>query len=184
MPVIGSKIAFVVARGLACLAALAFLAIASVAAAAPADEDFRLLPQTKLRIVVLEWIATTGDYKEWTVLNGEYTVSKAGEISVPLIGTVRAVGRTPSELATEIGHGLKVRTGLMQAPDATVQIISYPPIFVTGHVERPGEYAYTPGLTVLQAVALAGGRARRRDSNGLGIEVDQIRYYEIGRAHV
>ncbi|MGB3388139.1 MAG: polysaccharide biosynthesis/export family protein [Pseudaminobacter sp.] len=148
-----------------------------MAEAAPADEDFRLLPQTRLRVVVLEWIASTGDYKEWTVLNGEYTVSNAGEISVPLIGSLRAAGRTPSELATEIGQGLKARTGLMQAPDATVQIISYPPIFVTGHVERPGEYAYTPGLTVLQAIALAGGRARRRDGNGLDVEVDQIRYY-------
>ncbi|WP_165899845.1 polysaccharide biosynthesis/export family protein [Borborobacter arsenicus] len=177
MPVIGTNISLGFMRRLGMLCALAMLAFASVTMAAPADEDFRLLPQTRLRIVVLEWIASTGDYKEWTVLNGEYTVSNAGEISVPLIGTLRAVGSTPSELASDIGNGLKERTGLMQAPDATVQVVAYPPIFVTGHVERPGEYAYTPGLTVLKAVALAGGRARRRDGTGLDVEVDQIRYY-------
>jgi protein involved in polysaccharide export with SLBB domain len=177
MPFSGKDTSVGLSRCLSLFVALAALALASFASAAPADEDFQLLPQTRLRVVVLEWIAATGDYKEWTVLNGEYTVSNAGEISVPLIGTLKAVGRTPSQLASDIGNGLKERTGLMQAPDATVQIVSYPPIFVTGHVERPGEYAYTPGLTVLQAVALAGGRARRRDGGGLDIEVDQIRYY-------
>jgi protein involved in polysaccharide export with SLBB domain len=177
MPFFGKDISVGLPRCLGLVVALAALALANFASAAPADEDFQLLPQTRLRVVVLEWIAATGDYKEWTVLNGEYTVSNAGEISVPLIGTLKAVGRTPSQLASDIGNGLKERTGLMQAPDATVQIVSYPPIFVTGHVERPGEYAYSPGLTVLQAVALAGGRARRRDGGGLDIEVDQIRYY-------
>lgn len=177
MSFFGKDISVGVLRCLGLLAAMAVLAFAQLATAAPSDEDFQLLPQTRLRVVVLEWIASTGDYKEWTVLNGEYTVSKAGEISVPLIGTLKAAGRTPSQLASDIGKGLKERTGLVQAPDATVQIVAYPPIFVTGHVERPGEYAYTPGLTVLQAVALAGGRARRRDGGGLDIEVDQIRYY-------
>lgn len=177
MPFSGKDMLVGVLRCVGLMALVAMLAFTSLASAAPSDEDFQLLPQTRLRIVVLEWIASTGDYKEWTVLNGEYTVSNAGEISVPLIGTLKAAGRTPSQLASDIGNGLKRRTGLMQAPDATVQIVAYPPIFVTGHVERPGEYAYTPGLTVLQAVALAGGRARRRDGGGLDMEVDQIRYY-------
>ena len=45
-------------------------------------------------------------------------------------------------------------------PDATLQVVEYPPIFVAGAVATPGQYAFRPGMTVLQAVAIGGGQYR------------------------
>ena len=65
---------------------------------------------------------------------------------------------------------------------STVDVVRYPPFFVTGSVDRPGEFDYRPGLTVLQAVAMAGGRARRSEWLGGSTEIDQVRYVgELGR---
>jgi polysaccharide export outer membrane protein len=46
---------------------------------------------------------------------------------------------------------------LIKTPSVAVEISQYRPIFVLGEVSRPGSYAYQPDMTVLTAVALAGG---------------------------
>ena len=42
-------------------------------------------------------------------------------------------------------------------PSVSVEIIEYRPIFILGEVAKPGQYPYEPGMTVLTAVAIAGG---------------------------
>lgn len=152
------------------------------ATSAGASDSYLLRPQTRLKVMIVEWVATTGEYKEWSALNGEYLVSPTGTISVPLIGEIVVVDDTTAKVADRIARLLKTKTGLAQAPTATVEVIKYPGIYVTGVVDRPGEQEYRPGLTVMQAVAMAGGR--QRGTNPLGYsELEQIRYLgELNRS--
>lgn len=143
---------------------------------AHAEPVFRLQPQTRVKVAIVEWVAATGEYKEWTALNGEYVISPAGSISVPLIGEVKAKDRTPAELATTIADLLKERTGLSKAPETSVEVVRYPMIYVTGLVDRPSELEFRPGMTVMQAVAMAGGRERRTNPAGGYSDMEQIRY--------
>jgi polysaccharide biosynthesis/export protein ExoF len=122
---------------------------ASSNAAADAD-GYRLGTGDKLRIKVLEW----------PDLSGEYTVSPAATVSMPIVGELRAEGTTPSELAGAISDRLREAVKLTNAPSTTVEIVAFRPFFVLGDVQRPGEYAYRPGLTVLQAISIAGGYYR------------------------
>jgi polysaccharide export outer membrane protein len=89
-------------------------------------------------------------------LTGEFSVDDQGKISLPLLGAVQAVGRTPEELGREIGAELDARHMLRNASVA-VQVLAYRPIFVLGEVNKPGQYPYQPGMTMLTAVAVAGG---------------------------
>ncbi|WEX10474.1 polysaccharide biosynthesis/export family protein [Chelativorans sp. AA-79] len=147
-----------------------------------AEETFELRPQTRVKVTVLEWVSTLGEYREWTPLNGEYVISQAGSISVPLVGEVHASGRTARDVADEIAQALKRQTGLVDPPATTVEVVRFPSIYVNGSVDRPGEFEYRPGLTVLQALAMAGGRVRRTDTLGGYSELEQIRYIgELGR---
>ena len=145
------------------------------AASARADDSYLLRPQTRLKVMILEWIAITGEYKEWSALNGEYLVSPAGTISVPLIGEIVVANDTTRMVGDRIATLLKERTGLATPPTATVEVVKYPSIYVTGAVDRPGELEFRPGLTVMQAVAMAGGRQRGANPMGYS-ELEQIRY--------
>ena len=51
--------------------------------------------------------------------------------------------------------------------DVSVEILTFEPIFVLGEVNKPGSYAYAPGLTMLKAIALAGGYTNRARTNAL-----------------
>jgi protein involved in polysaccharide export with SLBB domain len=115
-----------------------------------AADGYRLGTGDKLRIKVLEW----------PDLSGEYTVSPAATVSMPIVGELRAEGTMPSELASAISDRLREAVKLTSAPSTTVEIIAFRPFFVLGDVQRPGEYAYRPGLTVLQAISIAGGYYR------------------------
>ncbi len=156
-------------------AAFAALTVWAPSAFAASDE-FILRPQTRIKVAIIEWVASLGEYKEWTALNGEYQVSSSGTISVPLIGAVQAAGKSGTEVSDIISGLLQKRTGLSQLPVTTVEIVRYPPVYVTGPVQKPGEIEFKPGLTVMQAVAMAGGRERRIDAQGGYSELDQIRY--------
>ncbi|PZM16235.1 polysaccharide biosynthesis/export family protein [Rhizobium tubonense] len=148
-----------------------------LAGRADAGSDlYRLKPETHVKVGVVEWLASTGEYKEWTALNGEYVVSPEGTISIPMIGEMKVDDKTTSELATDIGDTLKQLTGLAQPPVASVQVIKYPMIYVTGTVEKPSELEYRPGLTVKQAIAMAGGRQRRSNPMGEYSDTQQITY--------
>jgi polysaccharide export outer membrane protein len=95
-------------------------------------------------------------------LTNTYTIDAAGAITLPLIGSVPARGRTPAGLANEIGA--RLRNGYIREPSVAVEIDSYRPFFILGEVAAPGQYPYVPNMTVESAVAIAGGfspRAKR-----------------------
>ena len=95
-------------------------------------------------------------------LTNTYAIDAGGSITMPLIGPVRARGRTTAGLATEISA--KLRRGFIRDPSVAVEIEAYRPFFILGEVAAPGQYPYVPNMTVETAVAIAGGfspRARR-----------------------
>ena len=95
-------------------------------------------------------------------LTNTYAIDAAGSITLPLIGSVPARGRTPAGLASEIAA--KLRGGYIRDPSVAVEIDAYRPFFILGEVAAPGQYPYVPNMTVESAVAIAGGfspRARR-----------------------
>ena len=116
-------------------------------------------------------------------LTGEFRVSDSGSIALPLIGTVRAAGRSPDVLAEQVAHAL-IQGNLLQAPSVSAEVTSYRPIFVLGEVSKPGQYPYQPGMTVVTAVAVAGGFTYRavkdyasvvRTLDGVAVEGKAVR---------
>lgn len=88
-------------------------------------------------------------------LTGEYRIDANGQLSMPLLGNVDAQGKTVSELGQEIKTQLQ--NGYLRDPQVTVQVTQYRPFFIVGGVNAPGSYEYMAGMTVLQAIAMAGG---------------------------
>jgi polysaccharide export outer membrane protein len=128
--------------------------VAYAATAMPVRYDgaYRLDAGDKLRVVV---------YGQEGLTN-TYAIDAGGSITMPLIGSVPARGRTPAGLAAEITG--KLRNGYIRDPSVAVEIESYRPFFILGEVAAPGQYPYVPNMSVESAVAIAGGfspRARR-----------------------
>jgi protein involved in polysaccharide export with SLBB domain len=88
---------------------------------------------------------------------------------MPLVGTIKAAGRTRSELEREI-TGKYIRGKYLQDPKVTVDVVAYRPIYVLGEVLRPGAYPYTSGLNVLTAVTTAAGFTYRASRNSVFIQ--------------
>ena len=126
---------------------------ASVYAAAPAavgyDPAYRLDAGDRLRVVI---------YGQEGLTNS-YAIDAGGAITMPLIGSVPARGRTPAALASEIAG--KLRNGYIRDPSVAVEIESYRPFFILGEVAAPGQYSYVPNMSVESAVAIAGGFSPR-----------------------
>jgi polysaccharide export outer membrane protein len=89
-------------------------------------------------------------------LTGEYRVDDQDKIALPLIGTLTVTGLSSEQLASKIAGDLKQRN-IIRDPSVSVEVLAYRPIYVLGEVARPGEYPYQPGMTMLTAVAVAGG---------------------------
>lgn len=89
-------------------------------------------------------------------LTGQFTVDDGGNVALPLLGPVHANGETTSALADEIKAGLQARK-LLVNPSVVVEVVTYRPVFVLGEVQKPGQFPYQPHMSLLSAVALAGG---------------------------
>jgi len=127
----------------------------------PATAEPRLWPNTNIRLTIVQWIPTKGIYEKWDALGGEFIITQNGEVSLPVIGRVAVGDLDEAGLAARIAGELKDRIGLVNAPEATVVVVKYPPIYVVGDVKTPGSYEYRAGLTALKALALSGGEFRQ-----------------------
>ncbi|GIL00361.1 MAG: sugar ABC transporter substrate-binding protein [Alphaproteobacteria bacterium] len=148
------------------VAAIACLALLLTACASyrPASEAFHAVLTQPYRL-------DAGDRLRVTVfgqadLTNTYAVDKAGYIAFPLVGPVAARGTTPSELEGRLAASL--RNGFLRDPDVSVEIDRYRPFYIMGEVGAPGQYTYVPGMTVQNAIAVAGGftpRARQENAD-------------------
>lgn len=154
------------------------LVIALGAGTAARAADYTLGVQDRLRIHVSEWPALTG----------EFAVGPSGNVSLPIIGEVKATGLQPSQLAAEIAELLQQKSKLRELPDTSVDIIGYRPFYILGSVTTPGEYAYRPGMLVLNALSLAGGAYRSERISEWDLESSainsrgELRVLELRRA--
>jgi polysaccharide export outer membrane protein len=98
-------------------------------------------------------------------LSGEAIVRPDGTITLPLVGDLRAAGRTPGQIRAEItqrlGAFIKDESAIVTV---AVAIINSYRFTVSGNVEHPGTYASTHIVTVTEAIALAGGANRFADA--------------------
>jgi protein involved in polysaccharide export with SLBB domain len=120
-----------------------------------------------------DYVLGSGDKIRITVfgeedLSGPFEVSSTGMVSMPLIGQVRAAGNTISRLEAIITE--KLRDGYMKDPRVSVEVQGYRPFFIVGEVMKPGRYDYVNGMTVITAVALAGGYTYRADKDGITLK--------------
>jgi polysaccharide export outer membrane protein len=140
---------------------MAFSALCVLALAAGGCEDptagLKPLPDTGVPTYRLEAgdqiaVVTFADRD----LSGHFRISETGTIALPLLGTLHAGGMTAPELQSAIADRL-IGLKLFTKPSVTVEVLEYQPVYVLGDVNNPGRYRFTPGMTVLGAVALAGG---------------------------
>jgi polysaccharide export outer membrane protein len=123
----------------------------------PTDNDYRLGAGDKVRVIVF------GEQE----LTGEFFVGGSGEVSLPLVGDVHAAGLTVSQLQNAITEALK--QGFLKDPKVSLEVLTFRPFYILGEVSKPGEYPYTHGLTVLNAVATAGGFTYRANTREVSI---------------
>jgi polysaccharide export outer membrane protein len=134
-----------------------------IAAVSP---DYKLATGDKLRVEV---------YKD-TQLSQSLQIRPDGKITLPLLGDIPAAGRTPTELRDAITAALRE---YITNPVVTVIVVEATPatIFIMGEVNKPGTLAVAGPISILQALAMAGGfkdfahtkdiRILRRSSTGV-----------------
>ncbi len=116
-------------------------------------EEYVLGPNDRVRLKV---------YGE-TDITGEYEVDNNGFVSIPLAGHIRAGGLTTRQLERAISSALS--KGIVRDPRVNVEVASYRNFYILGEVKKGGEYPYRLGLTVMDAVATAGGFTYRANEN-------------------
>jgi polysaccharide biosynthesis/export protein len=97
-------------------------------------------------------------------ITGEYTVDPSGAISLPYVKSITVAGHTSQYAERLIVERLK--NGYLRNPQVAVQLVGMRPFYIMGEVNTAGNYAYQPGISVQNAIAIAGGfgaRADRRD---------------------
>lgn len=96
-------------------------------------------------------------------LTGTYTVSDAGIVTLPLLGQIQIAGYDAGQAGQAIATAL-VNGGLFRNPTVTVEVLTLRPFYILGEVNKPGQYAYTPGISLFGAVATAGGYTYRANT--------------------
>jgi polysaccharide export outer membrane protein len=94
-------------------------------------------------------------------LTNSYAVDAAGNITMPLVGTVPARGLTTQQLSYVLTERLK--QGYIREPKVAIEVEAYRPFFIHGEVATPGQFAYVANMTVENAIAIAGGFGPRAD---------------------
>lgn len=119
-------------------------------------------------------------------LDFEATISEDGTVDFAWIGNYPAVGRSVAELERDVqadaeGKIIKQydRDGnlfIIQLESEDVHLVrtAYKPVVVSGSVVNPGEIQFTPGMTVREAVALAGGADNRLLAIDTTLDASQV----------
>lgn len=114
-------------------------------AAAPPLADYQLSTGDRIRLIVFNQ----------PELTGEYQIDATNALSLPLIGRIPAGGLRPVDL--ERALTAKLNDGFLKDASVSVEVVAFRPFYIVGEVKTPGSYPYVWGMSVLNAVALAGG---------------------------
>ncbi|MGH6945012.1 MAG: polysaccharide biosynthesis/export family protein [Geminicoccaceae bacterium] len=99
-------------------------------------------------------------------LSGEFALDGEGYLAVPLGGEIAAKGLTTRQLEDQIEQRFK-EGGFLVSPQVAIEVLTYRPFYILGEVSRPGEYPYVNGISVNNAVAMAGGYTYRADKDDI-----------------
>ncbi len=122
------------------------------------SHSYRLGPGDQIRFL------TFGEEQ----LSGDFRIDASGDIALPLIGNIHAAGLTGQQLQEKTAKVLR-ESKQFRDPHIAVEVIAYRPVFILGEVTKPGQYPYQPDMTVITAVAIAGGFTYRAVRNVFSI---------------
>ncbi len=90
-------------------------------------------------------------------LTGDYRVETDGTLHFPFLGQVPVKDHTPSEIGVLLAE--RLRQGWLVNPEVSVFVKEFNSrkVFVFGQVKNPGTFTFTDGMTIIQAITLAGG---------------------------
>ena len=117
------------------------------------DATYRLGNGDKIRVTVF------GEED----LSGTFVVDGKGSISMPLIGEVPVGNLALREVEDAIVR--KLQNGFLKKPQVSVEVLNFRPFYILGEVKSPGSYPYVEGMSILKAVALAGGFTYRANKD-------------------
>jgi protein involved in polysaccharide export with SLBB domain len=102
-------------------------------------------------------------------LSGFYQVGRDGDVIFPLCKRVTLSGLSPNAAAEKIRACLS--EGFMRDPQVSVLVKEYnsKKVFVFGEVQKPGTFVYEEGMTIVQAVTIAGGFTKTASQNSTSV---------------
>ncbi|PZU70932.1 polysaccharide biosynthesis/export family protein [Sphingobium sp.] len=127
-----------------------------LATAAPTPYQLGPGDQVRLNVYGLDMMSET------------YLISDTGMLSLPMVGNITASGKTVDGLQADVAAALRAQQ-LVLDPKVSAQIIAYRPFFITGEVQKPGQYPFVPGMSVMTAVSVAGGFTFRANTKTVKI---------------
>lgn len=133
--------------------------------ARPSGLEYRLGPLDTVNVLVFQV----------SELSGDFQVGSDGNLGLPLIGSVRAAGRTVAEVQKDITA--KLSASYLQQPQVTVKVTGFnsQKVTVDGAVGKPGVFpASQSNSTLLDYIAQAGGMPRTADTHNVAVfrEID------------
>jgi polysaccharide export outer membrane protein len=96
-------------------------------------------------------------------LTNDYLVDGAGNISLPYVRSVSVSGKTAPQIEDAVEA--KLRQGFLRDPIVSVQVTTLRPFYIMGEVGSAGAFPYQPGISVQNAIAIAGGYGPRADQD-------------------
>lgn len=114
--------------------------------------DYQLAPGDKVKVTV---------FNEQD-LTGEFSVNESGNVAFPLAGEIPASGKTVPQFKADLTKTLNGR--YVRNPRVSVEVVNYRPFNVIGEVRNAGQFPYRPGLSMQDAVAMAGGYTYRANT--------------------
>ena len=116
-------------------------------------------------------------------LSSTFRVASDGTIEFPLLGTVSVLGLTPSEIAKAIEQGLRDEEYLKK-PQVTIFVKEYnsKKVSVFGQVKKPGTFPYVDGMSVVEAISIAGGftsMARKNDTTVIRVVDSEKKRFRV-----
>ncbi len=102
-------------------------------------------------------------------LSGIYQVGSEGDVVFPLCQRVVVSGLTPNGASDRFRECLSA--GFMRDPQVSVVVKEYnsKKVFVFGEVQKPGTFTYQDGMSIVQAVTIAGGFTRTASQNATSV---------------
>lgn len=96
-------------------------------------------------------------------ITNTYLIDDTGEVALPMLSPVKVAGKTLRQAEASIAEQIRAKQ-LVNDPKVSAQIISYRPFYIAGEVQKPGQYPYVPGMSLMTAVSIAGGYTFRANT--------------------